>query len=93
MAELKNYMEEIVRHQVKDVLKDIDMCKCEKCLLDVAALALNDLKPKYIVSKKGELYSKLNILKEQFDVDVTAAITKAAMIVKKSTRHDEMNNK
>lgn len=88
MAELKNYMEVIVKHQMKDVLKDIDMCKCEKCVLDIAAIALNELKPKYIVSEKGELYSKLDTLKKQFDVDVTAVIAKAALIVKRNPRHD-----
>lgn len=89
MAELKNYMEQIVLSQMKDVLNDINMCKCEKCLLDIAALALNDLPPQYIVSKKGELYSKINTLKKQFEVDVIAAITKAAVLVKRNPRHDE----
>lgn len=88
MPQIKNYMEEIVFNQMKDVLTDINMCTCDKCLLDIAAIALNDLPPKYIVTEKGELYSKINTLKQQFEVDVIAAITKAAVLVKRSPRHN-----
>jgi hypothetical protein len=56
MVTLKNYMEEIVLNLMEGVLDDINMCKCELCVKDIAALALNDLPPKYIVSEKGELY-------------------------------------
>ncbi len=88
MAQIKNYMEEIVFTQMKDILTDINMCTCEKCLLDIAAIALNDLPPKYVVAEKGELYSKINTLRQQFEVDVVAAITKAAVLVKRKPRHE-----
>lgn len=88
MQQLKNYMEEIVFNMMKEVLTDINMCTCELCLLDVAAIALNDLPPKYIVTEKGELYSKIHALRQQFEVDVIAAITKAAVLVKRNPRHD-----
>lgn len=88
MAQIKNYMEEIVFNLMQEVLDDIKMCSCEKCILDIAAIALNDLPPKYIVTEKGELYSKINALKQQFEVDVIAAITKAAVLVKRKPRHD-----
>jgi len=89
MPQIKNYMEEIVFNQMKDILNDINMCTCDKCLLDIAAIALNDLPPKYIVTEKGELYSKINTLGQQFEVDVVAAITKAAVLVKRKPRHNE----
>ena len=85
---LKNYMEEFVLSQMHDVLSDINVCKCEKCQLDIAALALNDLPPKYVITEKGELYSKINSLRQQFEVDVIMAIAKAAIIVKRMPRHE-----
>jgi competence protein ComFB len=88
MPQIKNYMEEMVFNQMKDVLDDINVCTCEKCLLDIAAIALNDLPPKYIVSEKGELYSKISSLKQQFEVDIISAITKAAVLVKRKPRHE-----
>lgn len=88
MLQMKNYMEEIVLSSMDEILKDINMCKCERCKLDIAAKALNDLPPQYIVTQKGEIYSKINNLKIQFDVDVISAITKAAIIVKRNPSHD-----
>ncbi len=88
MVTLKNYMEEVVFNLIDGVLDDINMCKCELCVKDIAALALNSLPPKYIASEKGELYSKVNSLRSQFEVDVISAITKAAVLVKKAPRHE-----
>ncbi|EGD47255.1 Late competence development protein ComFB [Ruminiclostridium papyrosolvens DSM 2782] len=88
MVTLKNYMEEVVFNLIDGVLDDISMCKCELCVKDIAALALNSLPPKYIASEKGELYSKVNSLRNQFEVDVILAITKAAVLVKKTPRHE-----
>lgn len=84
---LKNYMEEIVFSLIDDVLKDIDVCKCEKCKMDIIAIALNNLPTKYVVTERGELYSKVNILKLQVGVDVITAITRAAMMVKERPHH------
>ena len=84
---IKNYMEEVVNFQIDDVLKIMDVCRCDKCRLDMTAIALNDLPPKYVVTEKGELYSKVNNLINQFDVDVCSAIAKAAIIVGKNPRH------
>jgi competence protein ComFB len=88
MVTIKNYMEEVVFNLMDGVLEDINVCRCEGCVMDIAAIALNDLPPKYIATEKGELYSKVNSLKSQFEVDVIAAITKAAVLVKRSPRHN-----
>ncbi|HAA43831.1 MAG TPA: competence protein ComFB [Ruminiclostridium sp.] len=82
MPQLKNYMEDVVILVIKDIIKDMEVCTCEKCSLDIAAIALNTLPPKYIVSEKGELYSRIDALRQQFEVDVMTAVTKAASIVK-----------
>lgn len=87
MITIKNYMEEVVLNSIEGILDDINMCKCQMCVMDIAALALNDLPSKYIATEKGELYSKVNSLRSQFEVDVIAAITKAAVLVKRSPRH------
>ncbi len=88
MTHLKNYMEEIVSALVKDVIRDMDMCKCEKCILDIESIALNRLPAKYVVTEVGELYAKADAFKQQFKIDVVSAITSAAAIVKKNPQHD-----
>ncbi|MDR3238997.1 MAG: late competence development ComFB family protein [Clostridiales bacterium] len=89
MAEvrIKNYMEDVVADMLDSVLKSIHACTCEKCQYDITAIALNSLPPKYVVTRRGQLYTKLAVLQQQFDVDIIAAITKAAVIVGRNPRH------
>ena len=88
--EFKNYMEDLVQAKMPDVLKTMtDICLCDRCRLDILAFALNNSPPKYVVSTKGKMYAKLNVLQGQFEVDVVRAITDAAMIIGKNPRHND----
>lgn len=88
MYKLKNYMEELIAQRTDELLKIMNICKCEKCRLDIMALALNDLPARYVVTEKGELYTKLNELEQQFGVSVDTAIIKAAVSVNKNPKHN-----
>ena len=89
MYSLKNHMEEVVFNQMESVLNGIDVCKCEKCTKDIAAIALNELPAKYVVTDKGVLFSKIDALQQQFEIGVTAAIIRATQIVQKTPLHDK----
>jgi len=81
-------MEELVFSKVDEYLKaNQDLCQCERCRLDICAIVLNSFPPKYIVSDKGEAYSRLAALNSQFKVDLVTAIIQAANEVKKNPRH------
>lgn len=88
MLEIRNYMEDLVFAQLDTVIKDVKVCNCEKCKMDIAAIALNSLQPHYIVTAKGRLFTKLNTLQQQFDIDVLSAIIKAAILVKRNPQHN-----
>ena len=89
-AKLNNYMEDIVRSRMPNVLKSLpDICKCERCDLDRLAYALNNLPPKYVVTTKGKLYAKLSTLEGQFETDIIRVIMEAAILIDQSPRHDE----
>lgn len=86
--QLKNYMELAVDHVLPNLLKAFDnICTCEKCLLDMKAIALNKLKPHYVATRKGELYSKVDEMDGQFEADVMKALIDAIQIVSKNPRH------
>ena len=84
---IKNYMEELVFYTIRELSKKMDMCKCEKCILDIAALALNELPPKYFVTEKGEVFSKIDTLKQQLEIDITSSVTKAIEKVSSNPKH------
>jgi len=89
MYKLENCMEILVEQMFDQATKAMDICQCGKCKLDIMALALNSLQPRYAVTRQGAVYVKLNILEQQFSTDILSAIVKGAMTVKKSHQHEE----
>ncbi len=86
---IKNFMEEAVFGNVDKVISNNNYCNCEKCRFDVAAIALNNLKPHYFVTDQGELYAKLDELTLQYSADVFSALQQAADTVKAYPRHND----
>lgn len=85
---LRNYMEDAIDHLMPSVLDNYpDICKCEKCILDIKAIALNRLKPMYTVTDNGSIYLKINEMNNQFRIDIINEIMKAVEIVSKEPRH------
>ena len=81
---LKNFIEDVVDNVLSEVLDNYpELCKCSKCILDIKAIALNNLPTKYIVSEKGEVYSKIEAFNRQFEIDVTQQLINAIEKVKK----------
>lgn len=86
---IRNYMEEAVDHLLPVVLKDYNtICKCEKCIEDIKAMTLNQLKPLYSVTEKGSMYLKLGEeLEIQFKTDIMMQIGRSIEIVSKNPKH------
>jgi competence protein ComFB len=89
MYHLKNYMEILVDEILPMMLdKENQICKCEKCILDIKAIALNRLPPKYIVRDIGEIYRRYDELGKQLEIDAMEAILRAIDLVKMYPKHD-----
>jgi competence protein ComFB len=81
-------MEKLVFNKLNEVLATRnDICKCDQCRLDIAAIALNSLAPRYIVTEKGKIYAKIDMMETQFGVDILMAISKGLSIVAAKPRH------
>jgi competence protein ComFB len=87
--ELTNFMEHVVTDYVDEVLaEENEFCDCPRCRLDVIAIALNDVKPKYVVTTKGYAYARMGELQAQFKADTIVAVSRALKIVKAHPRHE-----
>lgn len=88
IVELKNIMEDEVKGIVDKLLKDRDdICTCERCKMDIAAIVLNNVKPKYVVTEKGEVFARIDMLAYQYDADITMEVIKAIKIVGENPNH------
>ena len=85
--EIQNYMEVAVMDHLEKVLSNLDSCQCENCLYDILAITLNKLPAKYVVTKKGHLYTKISQLKNQFEIDIVSEIAQASAVVSRAPRH------
>lgn len=88
--QIKNYMEDLVWEQLDRILsKHENVCDCEKCKFDIVALALNILPPHYVVTAKGETYTRVKSLEQQFNIDIFSALTQAIKIVSGRPQHQD----
>ncbi len=87
--QLKNCMESAVANLLDDAIKDMDICKCERCRYDIQAIALNHLPPRYAVTEEGEVYARIDeFFISQYRADIILEIIKAAEIVSRNPNHD-----
>ena len=89
MRGLNNYMEDVVERNIDAIMaKFPNCCKCEECRKDIAALALNNLPPRYISSFKGDIFTRINEMEVQYLVEVIQQIAQAIKVVTEHPRHE-----
>lgn len=86
---LFNIMEEFVDGAMDSLIKESGCCSCYKCREDIKCIALNSLPVKYVSTRKGELFSKLEQTALQYTIDVNLACMDAIKLVKNQPHHDE----
>ena len=87
MKRLRNFNEEAVTLYMDRWFAEADCCHCDICRMDVTAIMLNNLKPKYIVTDTGALYAQLDDFDPQYRIDFMTILSQAANIVKNDPRH------
>ncbi|BCV25051.1 late competence development ComFB family protein [Gelria sp. Kuro-4] len=88
--QLVNCMEAAVAAHFSEVARRFpEACRCPRCRLDVLALALNALPPRYVVSETGEVYARAEQLSQQYNADIAIALTRAFSQVLAAPRHQK----
>ena len=85
--QLRNFTESAVKLYMDRWYKEADVCQCDTCRMDVIAIMLNNLKPKYVVTDTGALYAQLDDFDPQYKIDFMTVMSQAAQIVKNNPRH------
>ncbi|BAF58438.1 hypothetical protein PTH_0257 [Pelotomaculum thermopropionicum SI] len=90
MYRLVNVMEILVKETIEEILRSAkNVCGCERCLLDIAAIALNKLPTLYVVTEEGEVLLRTTSLRQQAKVDIIRAVTEAIDIVGQKPHHPQ----
>ena len=64
------------------------ICRCNTCVVDMAAMALNAVKPLYRVSLLGSQYAAQAINEKSYAASLKDSVTKAIEKVRKNPAHD-----
>ena len=89
-VDLKNEAENLVINELErqlEAYKD-SICQCSDCVLDMAALALNTVRPLYGVSLLGSLYTASAMDGKEYASSIREAVFKAIEKVHKNPSHD-----
>lgn len=84
---LVNIVEELVREKVDELIKDLDMCKCQNCKLNACAIALNNLPPHYVTTERGALLAELVATEVNRQTTLTVEVMKALLTVREQPLH------
>ena len=82
-----NVSEEYAGERVKEILKKEGGCSCDLCFMDILSITCNNLPPRYVNTREGEIYKKIDLYRRQSKTDVDVAIYKALAIVREHPRH------
>ena len=98
MAFIDNYDFEVLKNEAENlVLGELDrqlksypepICQCNDCVVDMAAVALNSVKPLYRVSLLGSLYTALAMDEKEYATSIREAVFMAIEKVRKNPSHE-----
>ncbi len=91
LENLKNEAERLVFEELGKQLEQFeegDVCMCNECVIDMAALALNSVKPLYRHSLLGTLYAaEITHDNEQYAEDLRLAVMNSIKHIRKNPSH------
>jgi competence protein ComFB len=87
---LKNEAENLVIRELEHQLESEpeNTCRCNECIVDIAAIALNTVKPLYRFSLLGTLYASQAMSEQAYADSVKDAVAMAIKKVRKNPAHD-----
>ena len=88
--QLKNVTEELVFHELEMQLGACgpEVCRCKDCVLDMAAMALSSVKPKYHASLLGSQYAAQAMNERAYADSIQQAVARAIEKVSSNPAHD-----
>jgi competence protein ComFB len=90
LENLANEAEHLVHEELGRQLEsyEVEICLCNDCVVDMAAMALNTVKPLYRYSLLGTLWASSAMTDEAYASSVKEAVTNAIEKVRKNPSHD-----
>lgn len=84
-----NVMEDLIQSAIDQNIDMLEICPCPNCRKDLLTLTLNNVKPKYVSTEKGEAFIRAGRLASMNDrLSLLAEITRYAKLVGENPHHN-----
>ncbi len=83
-----NITQALVEAKVDKYIKLFGLCDCPRCRIDVIALALTNLPPKYVVAREHEMVPLLSVYEGKYNAAIVSQVMNACKLVMEHPRHD-----
>ncbi|MDR2608576.1 MAG: late competence development ComFB family protein [Treponema sp.] len=87
---LKNEAENMVLTELEEQLTSYpgEICRCNECVVDMAAISLNSVRPLYRFSLLGTLYAAQAMNEKDYRMGIKEAVSRAIEKVRRNPAHD-----
>lgn len=86
-----NVMQALVEDKADKYIKMFGLCSCDRCRIDVVALALSNLPAKYVVAKPHELIPRLSMYEQKYSASIVTQVMSACRKVLDRPHHQREN--
>ncbi len=83
-----NVTQALVEDKTDKYIKMFGLCSCPRCRIDVIALALTNLPPKYVVAKPDDLIPRLSVYEQKYNAAVVTQVMSACRKVLERPHHE-----
>ena len=78
----------VIEEMGRQLPRNKGLCTCEECVLDIAAFALNQVRPRYRASLLGSIYARQGDDASAFAKEIEKAVADAIRRIKANPAHD-----
>ena len=82
-----NLTQALVEDKADKLMKQFGMCTCNRCRVDVTALALSNLPAKYVAMQNRDILPLLSMYEEKYSAAVTVQVMSACRMVMNRPHH------
>lgn len=88
VRKLHNVMEDLIQNGIDENITNLGICSCPICRKDLLTLTLNNVKPKYVSTEKGQIIAKaVSLVSREENTMLLAQITHYAKQIRENPRH------
>ena len=82
-----NLTQALVEDKAEKLMRQFGMCTCNRCKVDVTAIALSNLPAKYVAMQNRDILPLLSMYEEKYSAAVTVQVMNACRMVMKRPHH------